>query len=68
MQNGVVKWFNPVKGYGFITGDDGIDAFVHQSNILMKGFRILEPGQRVNYRMERTEKGNNAVNVSVERG
>ncbi len=67
MQSGVVKWFNPVKGYGFIAGDDGKDAFVHQSNILMRGFRILESGQRVSYRTEQTEKGNNAVNVSLER-
>ena len=67
MQSGVVKWFDPVKGYGFIAGDDGKDAFVHQSNILMTGFRILESGQRVSYRTEQTEKGNNAVNVSLER-
>ena len=67
MQSGVGKWFNPVKGYGFIAGDDGKDAFVHQSNILMRGFRILESGQRVSYRTEQTEKGNNAVNVSLER-
>lgn len=68
MQNGTVKWFDPVKGYGFITGDDGKDAFVHQSNILMKGFRFLEPGQRVGYQTEPAEKGNNAINVTVERG
>ena len=67
MQSGVVKWFDPVKGYGFIAGGDGKDAFVHQSNILMRGFRILESGQRVSYRTEQTEKGNNAVNVSLER-
>lgn len=67
MQSGVVKWFDPVKGYGFIAGDDGKDVFVHQSNILMRGFRILESGQRVSYRTEQTEKGNNAVNVSLER-
>lgn len=67
MQSGIVKWFDPVKGYGFIAGDDGKDAFVHQSNILMRGFRILESGQRVSYRTEQTEKGNNAVNVSLKR-
>ena len=47
MKNGTVRWFDPVKGYGFIVGDDGKDAFVHQSNILKKGFRALEVGQRV---------------------
>lgn len=66
MQQGVVKWFEPAKGYGFIAGDDGNDVFVHQSNILMKGFRFLESGQRVNYQTEPTEKGNNAINVYVE--
>lgn len=66
MQHGIVKWFDPVKGYGFITGDDGNDVFVHQSNILMKGFRFLEIGQRVDYQVEPTEKGNKAINVVVE--
>lgn len=65
MQKGTVKWFDPVKGYGFIAGDDGKDAFVHQSNILMKGFRVLEVGQRVSYQTESTEKGNKAINVVV---
>ncbi len=66
MQNGTVKWFDAVKGYGFIVGDDGKDIFVHQSNILMKGFRVLEVGQRVSYQIEPTEKGNKAINVVVE--
>ena len=66
MQNGTVKWFDPVKGYGFIVGDDWRDVFVHHSNILMKGFRALEVGQRVSYQTEPTEKGNKAINVVVE--
>lgn len=66
MRNGTVKWFDAVKGYGFIVGDDGKDIFVHQSNILMKGFRVLEVGQRVSYQIEPTEKGNKAINVVVE--
>lgn len=65
MQKGTVKWFDAVKGYGFIAGDDGQDIFVHQSNILMKGFRALEVGQRVSYQVESTEKGNKAINVVV---
>lgn len=66
MKNGVVKWFDSVKGYGFIAGNDGVDVFVHQSNILMKGFRNLEVGQKVCYQVEPTEKGDKAVNVVVE--
>lgn len=66
MKYGVVKWFDPVKGYGFIAGEDGDDAFVHHSNILQSGFRSLEIGQKVRYQVEQTEKGNNALNVVVE--
>lgn len=66
MKNGTVRWFDPVKGYGFIVGDGGQDVFVHQSNIMMKGFRALEVGQRVSYQIEPTEKGNKAINVVVE--
>ena len=65
MQQGVVKWFDSEKGYGFIAGEDGKDLFVHQSNILMKGFRKLEIGQRVSYQAETTEKGDNAINVVI---
>lgn len=66
MQHGTVKWFEPTRGYGYIAGDDGKDVFVHQSNILMKGFRFLETGQRVSYQVEPTEKGDKAINVIVE--
>lgn len=65
MQQGVVKWFDPEKGYGFIAGEDGKDVFVHQRNILMKGFRKLEIGQRVSYQVEPAEKGDNAINVVI---
>lgn len=66
MQHGIVKWFDGAKGYGFIAGSDGNDIFVHQSNILMKGFRLLEVGQKVEYQIEQTEKGNKAINVVVQ--
>jgi cold shock CspA family protein len=44
---GTVKWFNNTKGFGFLQGDDGVDVFVHQSNIKSNTFRMLEEGERV---------------------
>ncbi|MDP6384065.1 MAG: cold shock domain-containing protein, partial [SAR324 cluster bacterium] len=40
-QQGLVKWFNPTKGFGFIEQDNGQDLFVHQSEIKLSGFRYL---------------------------
>ena len=48
MAQGVVKWFNDVKGFGFITPDEGgEELFAHFSAIEMKGFKSLKEGQRV---------------------
>ena len=63
---GTVKWFNATKGYGFISNEAGKDIFVHQSNILMKGFRSLEVGQTVSYDVENGDRGLKAINVQVE--
>lgn len=62
---GTVKWYNPLKGYGFIEGEDGKDAFVHQSEIKMDGFRKLKSGQKVQYDTSESEKGLMATSVKV---
>ncbi|GEM_PF-345058 len=62
--SGTVKWFSRVKGFGFISPDDGQkDVFVHYSAILGDGYRNLEEGQRVDYSVEDTTKGPQAVRV-----
>lgn len=63
MNKGSVKWFNAEKGYGFITGEDGKDVFVHFSAIQGKGYRSLEEGQQVTYDLTEGNKGMQAVNV-----
>jgi CspA family cold shock protein len=60
---GTVKWFNAVKGYGFIGRDGGDDVFVHFSSLQMQGFRKLEAGQLVEFNLEAGPKGEQASNV-----
>ena len=47
MADGVVKWFNEKKGFGFIAVDESNDVFVHYSAISMSGFKTLTEGDRV---------------------
>lgn len=64
MATGKVKWFNDSKGFGFITGEDGKDVFVHYSSIQGEGFRSLAEGQAVSYEVEEGPKGPAATNVT----
>jgi cold shock protein len=63
---GVVKWFSAIKGYGFIQpneGDFNKDIFVHFSAIQDEGFKTLDEGQPVEFSVEDSPKGPQAVNV-----
>jgi len=65
MADGIVKWFNERKGYGFIEQDEGPDVFVHHSGINATGFKSLNEGDRVSFDIEEGPKGPRAVNVTV---
>jgi len=64
--SGTVKWFNNVKGYGFIGHEGGDDVFVHYSAIAMEGYRRLEEGQTVEFSIEEGPKGLQAINVVLQ--
>ena len=66
MVNGIVKWFDEKKGYGFITVDGGKDVFVHFSAIEGAGFRTLREGQSVTLEVTQGQKGPQAQNVRVQ--
>lgn len=55
--NGAVKWFNTKRGFGFITDADGLDYFVHFSEIDADGFRKLKDGQTVTFEPDQDEEG-----------
>ena len=67
VETGTVKWFNNSKGYGFIQRDAGGDVFVHYRAIIGDGYRTLEEGMRVNFKVTQGQKGLQAEEVSVEK-
>ena len=62
-EQGVVKWFNNEKGYGFIRRDSGDDVFVHHSAIQADGFRSLNEGDQVEFSVTQAPKGYQAQEV-----
>ena len=64
MAKGKIKWFSNQKGYGFITGEDGKDVFVHFSALSGEGYKTLEEGQAVEYEVTQGAKGDQATNVT----
>ncbi len=62
---GKVKWFDPVKGFGFIASEEGKDVFVHYTEILQRGYKNLEEGQEVTFSIVKSKKGTQATEVKV---
>ena len=62
---GKVKWFNAEKGFGFIEREGGEDVFVHFSAIQTQGYRTLDEGQRVEFDLEKGQRGPQAANVRL---
>lgn len=62
---GVVKWFSPEKGFGFIELEGSEDVFVSYSSVLTDGFKTLKKGQTVEFELEEGERGSQAKGVVV---
>ncbi len=65
MTNGIVKWFNNEKGFGFISVEGEDDVFAHFSAIQTDGFKSLEEGQRVNFNIVKGARGPQAENITI---
>jgi cold shock protein len=64
-QTGTVKWFNDAKGFGFITPQSGADLFVHFRSIEGSGFKTLQEGQAVSFKVAQGQKGLQAEEVQA---
>lgn len=66
MATGIVKWFNPTKGYGFIQPDQGgADVFVHITALQAAGLSTLNEGQRVSYELATNKGKTSAANLKL---
>ena len=65
MTNGIVKWFNSEKGFGFISVEGGDDVFAHFSAINLDGFKTLEVGQKVSFDIVEGARGPQAANITI---
>ena len=63
---GVVKWYNSKKGYGFVSPDDGSkDVFIHASAVRAASLRFLNEGQKITFTTEATDRGPSAINLKT---
>ena len=66
MATGIVKWFNPKKGFGFIQPEEGgKDVFVHISALTQAGLTTLNEGQKVSYTLDTNNGKTSAVNLQL---
>ncbi|MPM89347.1 Cold shock protein CspD [bioreactor metagenome] len=65
MTNGIVKWFNNDKGFGFISVEGGDDVFAHFSAIKTDGYKTLEEGQKVSFDIVKGARGPQAENITI---
>ena len=61
--NGIVKWYNPRKGYGFVAGEDEIDVFIHRDNL--GDIEFLNEGDTITYEVLETDRGLKATNIKL---
>lgn len=59
---GRVKWFNVVKGFGFVTTDQGKDIFIHKTDVPEQ--LVIKEGDRIEFELAQTQKGHKAVNIA----
>lgn len=63
MMKGIVKWFDVRKGFGFVSDEDGVDYFVHFSEIQGEGFKRLREGETVTFNPAEDDKGREIATV-----
>lgn len=68
VNDGIVKWFNPAKGFGFISMEGGAEVFVHHTEIVMEGFKNLLEGEKVTFDVYENAKGQRSAKNVKRRG